>query len=1252
MIAKLHLVFSITIFLTCFCGHAQQSYWKKSTSQKAFHQGDLRIKDANDVGHFILEESALTKVLASISKDESQVVYFPDKQGKLVGFEVVETPVFHQELSQKYPQIRSFTGIGIDGKTKVRFSMSHKGLQAMCVALGGTETTFIQKNGDEADSYVVYKRTDKLQVQKEFVCKTMGLSLQNPGLLSALVDDQTLRKYRIAVSTTGEYTTYHGGTVADALAAINATLTRVNEVFETDLGVTLELVPNNDLVIFTNAGSDPYNGNLNSQVQSTLTSEIGEDNYDVGHLFHEDNDNGNAGFIGSVCVDNRKGSAFSSALVPEGDNFDLDYVAHELGHQFGANHTWSFESEGTGVQAEPASGTTIMGYAGIVDGNNVEPNGDDYFHYNSIVQITDYLQTTSCAETEALTNSPPVITPSPDFVIPKSTAFVLTGNATDVDVGDVLTYAWEQIDDGVITTDTFGPENPSGANFRSLPPSLDSMRYFPSLSRVIQGNLIQIEPSTSSAWETISTVEREMNFALTVRDNAVSGGQVSSDEMKVEVVNSAGPFEVTSQNSNETYEAGSIQQVIWNVANTNLAPINAEIVDIFLSTDGGNSFPTLIAENVLNNGNAEVLLPGLATTQARIMVKASDNIFFAINASDFTIQQSQVVLDFEGLDFEVCQPDNLVIPFNFEVYGGFNETVTFSVDVPVGLGAAFSPPSSDVDTPVDLTISNTNTIAEGSYPIIVTATSASVTKEVVLNLNIYDGTFSDVVLQNPTDLAIDTGINPLFEWQIFLSATSYDIEIADDTAFTSIIEAVEVKSNNYRSSSLQPETTYFWRVKPKNDCGEGVFGTAFSFTTNQVDCKTLSADSLPIEISAQGTPLITSNISFFEDLTIHDVNVNLEVDHTFLEDLVISLTSPSGTKTVLTSKTCGSSNNISAIFDADGNEINCSGDPAISGTVRPLGSLAAFNGESTFGEWTLQIEDTAPSDGGALIGFSLEICAEGVFRPDDDEDGVFDDGDDLCLGTPKGVAVDTSGCPLNNFAVDNFEIEISSETCRENNDGSIQIDVVDNSLDYTTNLVGETTNETNEFSDTTNFSNLAAGVYSLCFTGTDGTTDYREQCFDITIDEPEELTVATTLLPSSQLQVDLAGGSLYNVELNGVVSQTTASQIVLDLQNGENILVVYTNLPCQGSFTASFENFDEPILYPNPVLGSTSVSFNANDGSIVGIEIFAADGRLIRKEQMTVSGNSIQLSLEDIARGLYYVRLLGQHKKTFKVIKR
>jgi subtilisin-like proprotein convertase family protein len=1253
MKAKLHFVFSITIFLSCFCVNGQQSYWKKITPLQNNQLAKLNIQDKGQAGYFSLSETPFAKVLSAVTKSESKVIRFPDKYGKLVAFNVIETPVFHEDLTQKYPLIRSYTGISFDKKTKVRFSMSHNGLQAMYIHNDDTRSTFIQKVSSDKNKYIIYQRDDKLEANKNFVCKTMGMLPKGKVLGTAIVDDQTLRKFRIAVSTTGEYTTYHGGTVADALAAINATLTRVNEVFETDLGVTLELIPNNDLVIFPDADTDPYNGSLNAQVQNTLTSIIGESNYDVGHLFHEDNNNGNAGSIGSVCIDNRKGSAFSAGLIPEGDNFDLDYVSHELGHQFGANHTWSFESEGTGVQAEPASGTTIMGYAGIVEGNNVAPNSDDYFHYNSIVQITDYLQTTSCAETESLTNSPPIITPLQDFIIPKGTAFVLTGNVQDSDTTDILTYAWEQIDDGVVTTNNFGPENPTGANFRSLPPSINPSRYFPKLSEVILGNLAQTEPETNSSWETVSDIRREMNFALTVRDNAIGGGQVSSDLVKIDVFDAAGPFVVLSQQNNEIYEAGSVQQVVWDVANTNLAPINAETVDIYLSIDGGANFSELLAENVANTGNANVLLPGIATTSARLMVKGHNTVFFAVNGTDFTIQEAPIVLNFENLDFEVCQPEGLVLPFVYEVYNGFDENVTFSVDSPEGLSVSFSPATvSSNNTAVTLTLSNTDLVAEGSYPLTVIATGTSTSKEIQLNLDIYNANFDTIVLLNPSDAEPNTLVNPLFEWNSELSATAYDIQIALDNTFAEVVEQASVTTTQYRSSGLLAGTNYFWRVRPKNNCGEGTFGIPFSFTTNQIDCKSLSGTGFPVGISAEGTPIITSKITFLEDLAVTDINVSLGITHSYLEDLVVTLTSPSGKNVVLLSKNCGNLEDIDAIFDDDAPTLTCANDPAISGMVKPAGLLASFNGESLLGDWVLTIEDTAPSDGGELTSFSLDVCAEGIFRPDEDEDGVFDDGDDLCLGTPKGTIVDASGCPVNNFAQDNFLIKITSESCRNNNDGSIEITANDNALEYTATLSGNAINTSFDFNETQVFQNLSAGQYSLCIVGTDGVTDYRERCFDIRIAEPEVLSVFTNLTAEQkQLTITLNGSSIYNIELNGLVTQVTDSVIVLNLKSGKNRLKITTNLTCQGSYEEEYLLIDNPILYPNPIRDLANILWDENADTLY-ISVYSINGQLIRQEKVFVEGNRFSMNFETLQSGVYYIDITSKNQsKTLKMVK-
>ena len=1258
MLTKLRLVLSISILFFCFSTAAQSGYWQTTEVKNELLSSDLKRLDLQKVRFFSLEKTLLGRELRKLTAktQNKTLIYFPDANGTLVAYEVEETPVFSPELTSKYPEIRSFSGNSVKNKTdRVRFSVSPRGVQAMFISKGRENKIFLEKASRDASEYVLYDRSGQSGETEKFICETEAKAILSEQERTAkLVDDQTLRKFRIAVSATGEYTQFHGGTVPDALAAINATLTRVNEVFITDLGITLELIANDDLVIYTDPETDPYGSNLNSEVQTTLTNVIGSLNYDVGHLFQKDTNNGNAGFIGAVCQTNKKGSAFSSALNPQGDVFDLDYVSHELGHQFGANHTWSFDSEGTGVQAEPASGSTIMGYAGIVEGNNVQSNGDDYFHYYSILQISEYISNTSCAEEISISNSPPVITPTGNYIIPKNTAFVLSGEATDPDPGDVLTYTWEQIDDGVVTTSTFGPQNASGANFRSLPPRTQPERYFPKLSSVIKEELTQINPATNTAWETVSSIERDLNFALTVRDNAPGGGQVASDVVNVRVSNAAGPFLVSSQSTVETYSAGTLQTVNWEVANTDSSPVNAQFVDIYLSLDGGQSFPILLAEKATNDGEHEVLLPGTATTEARFMVKGYRDIFFAVNSADFIIEEAPFVLQFEDLSFNVCQPVDKVFPFVFETYGNFSEEVVFSATgVPPGLGVSFLPgTATDNNTPVDVTISNTTAVTEGIYPIQIVGTSPSYTKEVTIQLIIFDTEFPEVTLISPADTAIDIPLKPTLTWDTPAINSSYKIEIATDAGFATIIETATVIFKNYNPENLLSETTYYWRIKPVTNCGEGVFGSANSFTTFPVNCKIKSAKDNPITISSTGTPTVRSTIMVIDDLPIADINVMVNIEHSFLSDLIISLISPSGTEVILTSNSCSQLENIDAVFDDSAASFTCNGDPGISGTVKPLGSLSSLNGESSFGEWTLLVKDTAPADGGFISNFSLDICVEGVFRPDADGDDVFDDGDDLCLGTPPNTEVNVDGCPVYRFDQDNFNIVLTSESCITSNDGQIEINAV-SSIDYSIDIVGNGIDLSAEFTSFYEVRNLSAGTYTACINGNDGTIFYEEYCFDFVITEPDPLSVLLAVDQSNlQGTLNLKGSVLYNIELNGILTQTTQSQFVLDLKAGVNTLKVTGSLPCQGIFEEVIIMGTEPLIYPNPFVNELEAYLPAMD-SQVQVRVFTMLGQTVLSKYYQPNDQAISIDFAGLPSGVYLLNITGDGiNYSSKVIKR
>jgi len=639
---KLKLLLLITLMSTGFV-FSQNSIWQKQTVNN-----NLRVKAGKQTlprtQTFSLDIQSLRQAVDQAPERGNNVitsnviVSFPNSEGGFERFRIYESSNMHPDLAARFPEIKSYAGQGIDDPSAViRFSLSHLGFQSMRLS-ANKPTAFIEALTIDASVYSVFTRTQKINMNDDFECsvsESMNKILNSDDVAYRNADDGILRNYRLAVSTTGEYTAYHGGTVADALAAINQTMTVVNGIFEIDFNVNMTLIANTDDVIYTNASTDPYtnSGAYNSQLQTTLTTEIGEANYDVGHLFGTGGNSGNAGCIGCVCVNGSKGSGWTTATVPEGSFFDVDYVSHELGHQFGANHTWTHGgNEGSGVQAEPGSGTTIMSYAGITGAstdveNNVTPN----FHALSIEQVTDYVKSTSC-QTETVTgNAVPVVTVTPNYTIPNGTPFILDGSATDASVpANTLSYCWEQIDNNGNLSTFVSPTKTGGVAFRAYAPTSDTFRYFPRLETIKTG-------ATAWQWEAVPTVARTLNFRLTVRDNVAGGGTNNSADVAVVVNGTAGPFVLNSPNTNVSWDAGSTRTVTWDVAGTTGNGVNAANVDIFLSTDGGDTYPITLASGVTNDGSHDIVVPNNQGTQNRIMVRGENHIFFDISDTDFTI---------------------------------------------------------------------------------------------------------------------------------------------------------------------------------------------------------------------------------------------------------------------------------------------------------------------------------------------------------------------------------------------------------------------------------------------------------------------------------------------------------------------------------------------------------------------------------------------------------------------------------------
>lgn len=586
------------------------------------------------------------------------VVSIPTLSGRIEKFNVYSFPVVVKELADKY-ELGSYIGVSVDDPTHhIRFSVAPNDFQSMLFKDGNYE--FVEPVDKANGLYSVHPKRNK-SGDKPFVCSTTedpaavkeveslynsGKSFShNPGSFNKN-SDKKYRTMRLVISTTGEYTTYFGG-VPGALAQINATLTRVNGVFEKDFALHLNLQSYPSL-IYTDANTDPYSpasqmNNWNLELQQKLTAVVGNENYDIGHLFGASGGGGNAGCIGCVCVNpatpnsKAKGSGFTSPAdaIPMGDNFDIDYVAHEMGHQLGGNHTFSHAIEGSGVNVEPGSGSTIMGYAGITGTTtDVQEHSDAYFHRASIGQIQTNLINKTCDIETSVANNPPVIAALSNYTIPKKTAFVLTADVTDPE-GDAMTYTWEQMDSGATSSQTINKTNLGnttyGASFRSVAPSDSPTRYFPKFSSVLAGVL----DNSLDTWESVSQVARNSKFAITARDNSANilQQQTSSAQQTITVGND-GPFQITQ---NYLF-SNAASNLTWDVANTSSAPYNVANVKVDYSTNNGTSW-TVLSSSTPNDGSESYTMPAALNGQTVLVrISAIGNVFYAVKKVSVTSQ--------------------------------------------------------------------------------------------------------------------------------------------------------------------------------------------------------------------------------------------------------------------------------------------------------------------------------------------------------------------------------------------------------------------------------------------------------------------------------------------------------------------------------------------------------------------------------------------------------------------------------------
>lgn len=578
----------------------------------------------------------------------------PMADGTTQRFAVVESPIMHEDLQSRYPEIRTYLGQGLDDRTAtVRLDVVPSGFHAMVFASGRTTLIDPYQRGDDRHHVVYDKRslrrapwTCMLDATDEEIRLAEATLDESDG--SFIENGEELLTYRTAVAATGEYTNFHGGTVPLGLAAIVTAMNRVTGIYELEVAVRFELIPNNDLIVYTNPATDPYTNNdggaMLGQNQANLDSVIGSANYDIGHVFSTGG--GGIASLGVVCSAGSKARGVTGLASPIGDIFYVDYVAHEMGHQFNATHSFNGTAGACGgnrtaiTAYEPGSGSTIMGYAGICGAHNIQLFSDDYFSSRSQDIIILFVTNGGgqfCPVETPTGNTPPTVDatqPFENLAIPLDTPFTLTGSGADED-DDALTYCWEEFDRGPAGHPDF-PEG-SAPIFRSFLPVDAPSRTFPAWDDIVDG--------TQTRGEILPSYARSLTFRLVVRDNRAGGGGTNHDQIVFSVDGDSGPFLVTQPNSGETWSATVMQEVQWDVAGTDGVVVDCQTVDILLSTDGGYTYPTTLVSGTANDGSELVTLPSIDVSTARVMVAAADNIFFDISDEDFTITTTVAVGD-------------------------------------------------------------------------------------------------------------------------------------------------------------------------------------------------------------------------------------------------------------------------------------------------------------------------------------------------------------------------------------------------------------------------------------------------------------------------------------------------------------------------------------------------------------------------------------------------------------------------------
>lgn len=885
-------------------------------------------------------------------------------------FRMVRYDMMESELASAHPDIRTFRGISVSDEYRyIRIDWTSNGMRAVIRDPDGHMYIDPYQRNDLRHRIAYYKKD--FYRDGEWSCGVEGESLDIPEKPGARVGDCDFRSYRLAVATTGEYSNYFGATSSSqsalVLSEVVTAVNRQNDVYEFDFAVRFILINNNANVFYYSPGTDPFSGDACTQLnqnQTNMTNVIGGANYDIGHVFSVGS--GGCAQLNALCSSTGKARGATGLNPPTGDPFYIDYVAHELGHQFGGNHTQNNAcNRNASTAMEPGSASTIMGYAGICN-PNVQSNSDPYFHGISLQEAANLIGSVSCHQIVSTANDPPVVSNVPNYTIPISTPFVLTASATDPN-NDPLTYCWEQWDQEVgvmppASTNTLGPM------FRSVLPTNSPSRYF--------YNLPALTANTNPTWEELPSVARMMEFRVTVRD--IHNGQygcTDEDNTIITTVATAGPFVVTSQNTGASWAEGSEQTITWNVANTTASPVSCANVKISLSYDGGFTYPEVLLANTPNDGSAEVTIPAGTTAAGRIMVSAVGNIFFDINNQHITITPGlpNFTLSINPEQIDECNEGSVETVVSVGSFMGFSDVVNLTLlNAPPGASVTFIPSVVIPGGTSTLTISNIGNLF-GTYMPVIRGNSSTGDIDVPFPVTLTTPAAAPA-LQLPANDAENVDLRTEFIWSPVTNATVYEYQVSENITFTPLTLSGTIATNQFLVSTLlTSDRTYYWRVRSNNICGNSAWSEVSKFKT--MICQSANSTDVPVPISHGGMPTITSDLEILIDEEIIDMNViNLAGTHAYVDNLRFTLISPLGTEVVFWDRPCGDHDNFNIHFDDEAANSNWPCPPTNGLTYKPDATFNPFNGESSLGIWTLRVQDLQAQNGGSLNSWGLRVC--------------------------------------------------------------------------------------------------------------------------------------------------------------------------------------------------------------------------------------------------------------------------------------